>query len=351
MEKTMRPLLSICAVAMTLLMAPLHAKDKSEINPDAPLTVSDFVKVKGKGKLTGVKRVAIPNFYVQFVRDQTIERKGRLGADSYTTQTRGIENDTLQKIANDLYDGLVAELLATGIEVVAPEALEAADGFSDVRKAARVSPYTEESSTGGGKRDEKHQGVSILMSAKNLPINVRNTIDEYWLTPNAGDGYKVSLVTAPMKVSKALDVPLLDVRLTVAMAAIKGTVSNSGGTFGSYASGIGYDASSTTFKFEADVFPRFVEGGSMVALVTPKGGTFFTLKTPVVIKGLALSLEKGAGSGSRGAGLLGAIGRSVGGQSKMDADAYIDVQADDLSSKLTARGREITHLLVEAMIR
>ncbi|MBK6674648.1 MAG: hypothetical protein IPG49_14715 [Proteobacteria bacterium] len=56
------------------------------------------------------------------------------------------------------------------------ETLEATAGFSEVRKAARVSPYIEESSSGGGKRDEKHQGVSILMSAKSLPINIRNSI-------------------------------------------------------------------------------------------------------------------------------------------------------------------------------
>lgn len=348
----MRPLLSVCALAVTLLAAPAYAKENpDDVNPDAPLTVADFVKVSGKGRLTGVSRVAIPNFYVQFVRDQTIERKGRLGADSYTIQIRGVENETLQGLADNLYDGLVAELKAAGIEVVAPEMLEATNGFSDIRKAARVSPYTEESSSGGGKRDEKHQGVSMLVSAKNLPVNIRNTIDDYWLTPNAGDGFKVSLVTAPMKVAQALDVPLLDVRLTVAMAALKGAVTNSGSTFGSSASGLGYNGATTSFKFEADLFPRFVNGGSMVALITPKGGTTFTLKKPVVIKDLAYALEKGNGTGSRGAGVLGALSRVAGGQSKMEADAYIDLQAADVSSKATARGREIAHLLVEAMTR
>ena len=197
----MKTLLSACACAILLLAGPAQAglfgKEKNnpnDVDPNAVLTVADFVKVSGKGKLTGMNQVAIPNFFVQFVSDQTIELKGRLGADSYTTQVRGIDDATLQTIADALYDGFAEELKAAGIEVIATETLEATKDFAEIRKAARVSPYTEESSTGGGKRDEKHQGVSTLVSARNLPINVRNTIDDYWLTANASDGFKVSLV-------------------------------------------------------------------------------------------------------------------------------------------------------------
>lgn len=352
----MNALLSACACTILLLAGPAQAglfgKEKNnpgDVDPNAALTVTDFVKISGKGKLTGISQVAIPNFFVQFVGDQTIERKGRLGADSYTTQVRGIDNATLQTIADALYDGFAEELKAAGIEVIAPETLEATKDFAEIRKAARVSPYTEESSTGGGKRDEKHQGVSTLVSARNLPINVRNTIDDYWLTPNASDGFKVSLVTAPAKVAQELKVPMLEVRLTVAFAALKGSVSNSGG--GSYQVGgaTAYNGETTSFKFEADLFPRFVDGGNLVALVTPEGGTIYSLSRPVIIKDLEYAVEKGGGTGSRGAGLLGAIGRAVGGQAQMDADAYIDFKAGDFSPRVTARGREISHLFVEAL--
>ena len=36
-------------------------------------------------------------------------------------------------------------------------------------------------------------------------------------------------------------------------------------------------------------------------------------------------------------------------EAKMDADAYIDFKADDFSAKMTARGKEIAHLFVEAL--
>ncbi|MBK9251416.1 MAG: hypothetical protein IPM70_05725 [Proteobacteria bacterium] len=81
----MRSLLCTLALAATLIAAPAQAamfggKDKNDVDPDARLTVADFIKVSGKEKLTGASKVVIPNFFVQFVRDQTIERKGRIGA-------------------------------------------------------------------------------------------------------------------------------------------------------------------------------------------------------------------------------------------------------------------------------
>jgi hypothetical protein len=347
----MKSLLATLTLAITLITTSANAgifdkkkNDPTAVDPDAVLTVADFVKTSGKGKLAGVTRVAIPNFFVQFVRDQTIERKGRLGSDSYTTQVRGIETATLQQIADALYDGFVAELQAAGVEVVPAETLEANADFSELRKVARVSPYTEESSMGGSKGDNNHQGVSVLVSAKNLPINIRNTIDDYWLKPNASDGFKVSLVTTPMKVSQALNVPLLDVRLTVAMATLKGRVSNSGSSYS-------VTPQTTSFSFDADLYPRFVDGGSLVALSSSEGGTIYSLTQPVIIKDLSFALEKGKGTGSRGAGLLGAISRAAGGSAEMDADAYIDLQAEDFSNKMTARGKEVAHLFVEAMIK
>ena len=147
-----------------------------------------------------------------------------------------------------------------------------------------------------------------------------------------------------MKVSQALNVPLLDVRLTVAMATLKGRVSNSGTSYG-------VTLQTTSFSFDADLYPRFVDGGSLVALSSSEGGTIYSLTQPVIIKDLSFALEKGKGTGSRGAGLLGAIGRAAGGSAKMDADAYIDLQAEDFSNKMTARGKEVAHLFVEAMIK
>lgn len=344
----MKLLLTTLALATALSAAPAQAglfdaltgKDKAaEINSDAPLTVLDFVMVKGSSRLSGATRVVIPTFYVQFVRDQTIERKGRLGTDSYTTQVRGIDPVVLQTIADGLYESFVAELKAAGIEVVPTSALEADADFQELRKSARASPTTEEAAT-GGMRNERLQGVSLLVAAQNLPINVRLTADKHWLVGGASDGFKVSLVTAPVKLRNTLGVPLLNVRMTVALSALKGTVRNSGTIYSQY--------QSTSFEFDADFYPRWVESGTLVTVLQNSGDATFALAKPVLIKDLSAKIEKG-GSGSRGSGLLGALGRAVGGSASMDADAYIDLPAEDFGPKLVSRGREVAHVLVQAM--
>ena len=308
-----------------------------------PLTVAEFTKSSGSVKLTGVKQVAIPNFYVQFMRDQTIERKGGIGSNSYTTQIRGFDTDSsdaLQKIADGLYDDFVAELKAVGIEVISTATLEANADFQDLRKSARKSPYTEETTT-GGQKDEKVQGVSQLVSARNLPINIMNTYDKKWLVPGVSDGFKTTLTMAPVKLSNALNVPLLNVRMTVSMAAPKGSVSSYGSMY-SY-------VQSDTYKFDADFYPRFVEAGTLVT-VQKGGAATYSLSLPVIIKDIAFSAEKG-GSGSRGSGLLGLLERSISDQSKMNADAYFDVKPTEASAKINTRGREVARLFVEAMTK
>jgi hypothetical protein len=64
---------------------------------DQPLSVADYVKAQESGGLGPNKRVAISSFFIQFVRDQGIERSagsfGMFQAQSatYFTQTRGVD--------------------------------------------------------------------------------------------------------------------------------------------------------------------------------------------------------------------------------------------------------------------
>jgi hypothetical protein len=325
-----------------LLMAGCVSTPTKTLTGDEPLTVAEFTKATGSVKLTGVKQVAIPSFFVQFVRDQTLELKGGLGFESYTTQVRGIDPEALQGMADALYDGFVAELKAAGIEVIPTATLDANADFQDLRKSARQSPYTEEAATGGTKRDDKLQGVSLLVSARKLPINVRYVIDKKWLVGDAADGFKMTLAMAPVKISNTLNVPLIDVRMTVAMASPKGSVS-------SYGSRYSY-SQSDDFKFKPEFFPRFVEAGTLATVIKNGNGTY-SLSQPVIIKDVGFSVAQGAGGGARGSGLLGALGRAIGGQAKSDADVYIDVKAEDAGARITSRGREVAKLLVEAMTK
>jgi hypothetical protein len=223
------------------------------------------------------------------------------------------------------------------------EELNTSPDFADIRKQGRVSPFIEQSSTGGGKRDENHQGVSILVAARDLPINVRYTIDKYWLLASPSDGFKISLATGPVKMSTAMKMPVVNVRLTMAFSTLKGRVSNSGG--------VAYNAQTTSFNFNADLYPRFVDEGTMLVVQDDKGTTSYSLAKPVIIKDLAYSLEKSGSTGSRGAGLLGALSRAATGQANQAADAYIDFQPEDFSQRVTERGREVAKLLLTEAIK
>lgn len=317
------------------------ASAPAKLTGDEPLTVMDFTKADNKLKLTGVKRVAIPNFFVQFVRDQTVEVKARLGSASYTTQTRGADAASLQKIADGFYDDFVAELKPAGIDVIPLETLEANADFQEIRTSARKSPFIEESNVSAKSNDnEKLNGVSVLVSAKNLPINIMTVFDKRWLAPSVSDSFKgATLVAGRMKMAKAVKVPLLDVRLTVSMVTQKGTSQDH--------TGVTQDTSS--FKFKSDVYPRFVEQGTRVSIVAD--GDAYSLTKPVVIKDLAYTGESSGDTSTRGSGLFGMLGRAVGGSEALAADAYIDVQPDDFTARVSGRGKEVVHLLVEAMTK
>ena len=66
---------------------------------------------------------------------------------------------------------------------------------------------------------------ALRQAAKGLPIFVRNVLDERWLPGQAfpGEGYQgMALVLGPGKLAQALKAPMLNVRLTVALAEQKG---------------------------------------------------------------------------------------------------------------------------------
>lgn len=310
-----------------------------KLTGDEPLTVKDFIKSEEDYKLEGVKKVAIPNFYVQFARDEGIEVKSRngmytTGMQSYFTQTR-VSNETLQKVADQLYDSFVAELKNAGIEVMSIEEMDKHKAFKALRETARKSPYIEEANGGDGKKN--FLGVSILTSAKGLPINIMNTKDDRWLRPGISDGFRRALVTSPEELAEDWEVPLLNVRLTISMITQKGS-----GYAGYY---------SNNYSFKTDLYPRFVEDGTLVSVLTDDDDDRISLTQPAVIKGLTITGSEGSGAGARGSGLFGVIGRAVGGSADKPADTYIDIDADNFSASVNTRGKELAKLFVDALTK
>jgi hypothetical protein len=318
------------------------------------LSVTNYIRAEESGGLGANKRLAISSFFIQFVRDQGIERSagsfGMFQAQSatYFTQTRGVDVVLLQTVADRLYDGFVADLKAGGIEVVPQSELEANANFQEIRKAATPSPLVDRIETGAGKN--KHMAVNMLVSAKGLPIVLNGLLDKKWLPSDGGQSLRgMTLVLGSATAAKALQAPLLAVRLTVSMIEQKGKGWGSSAQYGNMI------LKSASWEFDTDPLPRFVEGGTAIFVNgvnlsgLPSSRNLFTLTKPVPVLGLELSGVKGGGTNARGSGLLGALGRAVQGAETSDADAYIDIQPENFTAQITKGGQQVLGLFVKAM--
>lgn len=320
----------------------------------SPLSVADYIKAEQSGGLGTNKRVAIASFVLQLVRDQGIERDaGSFGmfqgkSATYFTQTRGADPALLQSLADKLYDDFVVALKAAGVDVVPQAELDANPEFQAIRKASPKSPVTESLET--GTRNDKHMAVNVLVAAKGLPLMTYGVDDKKWLPPQASAvGSLQTMVLGSATAAKAMQAPLINVRMTLSMVVQKGKGWGSSAQFGNMIH------KTASWTFEGDPLPRFVEGGTAVMVHgvnlsgLPSSRNLITLVKPVPITGLQLSSEKGEGGASaRGSGLLGAIGRAAGGTDQA-ADAYIDIDPANFSASVGEGGAKVTELFARAL--
>ena len=343
-----------CLALVAMLGAGCSQAWAQAAGGSAPLAVADYVKAEQSGGIGANKRVAIASFVLQLVRDQGIERDaGSFGmfqgkSATYFVQIRGADPAVLQSIADKLYDDFVASLKAAGVEVVPQAELDASPQYQEIRKASPQAPKTESLEKGSGR--DKHMAVNVLVTAKGLPLMLYGVDDKKWLPPTMSAlGSLQTVVLGSAQAAKALQAPLINVRMTVAMVEPKGKGSFSSSQFGNMVT------KTSSWEFDADVTPRFVEGGSAVMVHgvvlngLPSAHNVIRLVKPVAITGLQLSSEKGEGGVSaRGSGLLGAIGRAAGGTDQA-ADAYIDIDAGNFTTSVSEGGAKVTELFARAL--
>lgn len=352
-----RRALAVCAMAAAAAASAL-AQDAA---PPPALSVAEHVKLPGSHTLGGARRVAIPTFIVHLVRDQGIERSGgsfgmfQGQSATYFTQVRGIEAEQLHAVADALYEQLVAELKAAGIDVVPIAEMDANADFQEIRKTAKRSPVVE--ALEFGTRRDKHMSVNMLATAKGLPLFVRNVLDDRWLPGQAfpAEGYQgMTLVLGAGKMAQALQAPLLNVRLSVALAEQKGRGWGGASARPDFVLNRWVRTQSARWEFQTDPFVRFVEQGTRITLTNPgmdlqPAPASFVLAQPVAISGVELEGVAGDGGNARGSGLLGALGRAVSGSNQASADLYLDVNAANLSERLIADGKPVLRVLVQAL--
>ena len=137
------------------------------------------VAVHDIGNLKGVKRVAVTSFVVQYVVAQQTTSRG--GASSGIDLGKDIDPARLQQATEQIYAQFLADLGASGIEVVAPEALAASKGFREMLGKSPATPLA--MSTWSRGKDGGYS--SVFHVPKGLPMVVR---DDYEYLKGRGLG-------------------------------------------------------------------------------------------------------------------------------------------------------------------
>lgn len=179
---------------------------------------AEFVHISSPKSLKDIKKVAIVNFLVEFatVKEAKVmsSRPGKSSSSEAKVSLGDPDLARYQAIADALYDKLVADLTAAGIEVIPSDTLKAENRFQDFKKVQHDSPW--DTSTKGGR--------SIFVGAKGLPVYMDN--------PERADALKGMGMTLGMafganptllevKLSNELKANLLSVNLVVDFADLK----------------------------------------------------------------------------------------------------------------------------------
>lgn len=138
----MRHLGKMTVLGAMLLMAAGCA-DKSVYNLQAPAAslTDQYVTGSDLGKLPN-KRLAITSFGVEFQTRVFFVPKGGKDPASVTT-VDNVDQDALQKMTDNLYGKLVADLTAAGYEIITPNALKAQPAYQQLAGDAKISTASE----------------------------------------------------------------------------------------------------------------------------------------------------------------------------------------------------------------
>ncbi len=183
----------------------VNAKPGKAIDHVAGVPLANgLLKRIGKDDASGVKRIVIPFFQVQFVTGskKSSNRAWASLSQSYTLE--GLSPADMQAIADDLYDRFVATLTAQGMTVVPlAEAKAASSNLVKLLSKAEPAPFAGRTSDGT---------TSTIVTAKGLPIYFHVSDPErgsmanigsraYWDQPAAAKELNAALVGARIAVN------------------------------------------------------------------------------------------------------------------------------------------------------
>lgn len=362
----MKHLLSAIGLAMAVFAAPVAAAT-DVAGPQG------LLKGQVPDNLPALKRVAITTFVVQYVTDLGISSK-RNESDVFYSKWKEPAPEVLQASADALYEQLVADLKAAGVEVVAAGDVAAHEATAELRKVGQPNPAVFSSTP--------LMKASKLFSAQGLPLVVATVQDaklgsyatkplegtdpprnlvgwdrqaKEWLGGGGSEVFSLATIfLGQAKVAASLNATALNVRLTVPLVDLG--VTTCGNTAGSCT---GWGNVTGVVKPNA----RIVEAGTVFSFMQSTGNPghlhAVALQQPVPIKGLnvttdvpkfevSASIFGGGKRTARGGGLLGALAGAAGANSDK-ADFWVSFDAAELQPALVAAGSPIFKELAQIL--
>jgi hypothetical protein len=243
----MNRLLLSCVLAACLAATARAAPFDPAAEPAS--VAADFIKSDRLSALAGVKKVAIANFRVEFAVENSskAQSSGSKGWSSSASDVKlaGIDDEQRRAITDQLYDKLVQDLSAAGLEIVPYDTLREAEAYK------AMAPVLKTSLEPVGTR----QGKSVFVGARGMPTYFTNDDRHLGLGALLGGISTVQPQNHEPAIAKALDAAVLRATLVVAFAE----QSKSGGLFRS--------ASSVETKLGLAIVPELTQ----YLFVTPDG--------------------------------------------------------------------------------
>ena len=157
----------VVVIVMAGFVAGCGSPPPQSFNPsgDPTTLVEQYLTIKKADKLKGIKKVAIPQFMVQFVTRNAGSASASSAASKSTAvhvtfNLTNVDQTQMQAIADKMYDQVVDEFTKAGIEVVPIATYKQAKPFQRLLSDAKKAPFTV----------TEMDRTSVYFGAKELPV-------------------------------------------------------------------------------------------------------------------------------------------------------------------------------------
>lgn len=274
---------SVLLAVAILSMAPM-AQAKEETTPltvDASFNPADAATkgftIADSTALKGIKRVAVPVFAVEFITADNVSAQtsgfasaGRASVSSYY-KLLGVGEADFQAITNALYLNFLAELQASGLEVVDAQQIVRAPTYAKLVASGSPAPIKTDSTT-----MVSPPGLGIYGFAKMGSGNSAKSKSVFGALADMGSGFAaVGAIGDTIQLARELDASLIEVRMRVSFAQL---TDENKGFFGKL---------SNTAQTSAKVFPSI--DNVMFGVQSGTTRSTLTLKHTLKLDGAAFS--------------------------------------------------------------